>query len=104
MNKFKRKLLYRQIAKQANTPWLHVSLAAMLHQGGLVGEAMAACKVLCRSNDGADVLPVFDPTGTMMMWTGQRDPKGTSQLWIAPFSFAEHRPSAVPAGAYGRGS
>ena len=54
--------------------------------------------------DGADVLPVFDPTGTMMMWTGQRDPKGTSQLWIAPFSFAEHRPSAVPAGAYGRGS
>jgi Tol biopolymer transport system component len=53
--------------------------------------------------DGADVLPVFDPTGTMMMWTGQRDPKGTSQLWIAPFSFAEHRPSAVPAGAYGRG-
>ena len=53
--------------------------------------------------DGADVLPAFDATGKWMMWTGQRDPTSTSQLWIAPFSFPEHRPSAVPAGAYGRG-
>ena len=53
--------------------------------------------------DGADVLPVFDSTGTMMMWTGQRDPGKTSQLWIAPFKMPEYRPSATPSGAYGRG-
>ena len=53
--------------------------------------------------EGADVLPVFDATGKWMMWTGQRDPTSTSQLWIAPFNFPEHRPSAIPAGAYGRG-
>ena len=52
---------------------------------------------------GADVLPAFDPTGTRMMWTSQQDPSGTSQLWIADFTFPEHRPSARPGGAYGRG-
>ena len=52
---------------------------------------------------GADVLPAFDPTGTRMMWTSQQDPSGTSQLWIADFALPEHRPSARPGGAYGRG-
>ena len=54
--------------------------------------------------DGADVLPVFDSTGRLMMWTGQRDAGRTSQLWIAPFLMPEYRPSATPSGAYGRGS
>lgn len=40
---------------------------------------------------GADVLPVFNSDGTMMMWTAQRGPMATgeqkpsSQLWIAKF-------------------
>lgn len=44
------------------------------------------------SADGADVLPVFDATGTWMMWTGQRGPRAegeqrpSSQLWAARFN------------------
>ena len=34
---------------------------------------------------GADVLPVFDSTGTLMMWTSQMGEDGSSQLWVAPF-------------------
>ena len=30
-----------------------------------------------------DVLPVFSPDGTNLMWTSTRTPDGTSQLWIA---------------------
>jgi Tol biopolymer transport system component len=32
---------------------------------------------------GADILPVFSPDGTKLMWTSTRTPDGTSQLWIA---------------------
>jgi len=35
--------------------------------------------------DGADVLPAFDATGRLMMWTSQRASDRTSQLWIADF-------------------
>ncbi|MHC5002460.1 MAG: TolB family protein [Planctomycetota bacterium] len=35
--------------------------------------------------EGADVLPVFNRDGSIMMWTAQRDPSGTSQLWAADF-------------------
>lgn len=45
--------------------------------------------------EGADVLPVFDSEGKRMMWTSQRDPSGTSQLWIADFTMSELPPSAV---------
>ncbi|MBI1346938.1 biopolymer transporter Tol [bacterium] len=31
----------------------------------------------------ADVLPVFSPDGTKLMWTSTRGADGTSQLWIA---------------------
>lgn len=31
----------------------------------------------------ADVLPVFSPDGTKLMWTSSRTADGTSQLWIA---------------------
>lgn len=31
----------------------------------------------------ANVLPVFSPDGTKLMWTSTRTPDGTSQLWIA---------------------
>jgi Tol biopolymer transport system component len=31
----------------------------------------------------ADVLPVFSPDGTKLMWTSSRTEDGTSQLWIA---------------------
>jgi Tol biopolymer transport system component len=31
----------------------------------------------------ADVLPVFSPDGTKLMWTSTRTPDGTSQLWLA---------------------
>ena len=45
--------------------------------------------------NGADILPVFSPDGTYMMWTGQRGPLGegdekpTSQLWIARFDASD---------------
>lgn len=35
--------------------------------------------------DGADVLPAFDSSGRIMMWTSQRAPDRSSQLWIADF-------------------
>ncbi len=35
--------------------------------------------------DGADVLPAFDSTGRIMMWTSQRSPERSSQLWIGDF-------------------
>lgn len=35
--------------------------------------------------EGADVLPAFDSTGSIMMWTSQRAPDRSSQLWIADF-------------------
>ncbi|HET6422306.1 MAG TPA: biopolymer transporter Tol [Planctomycetaceae bacterium] len=38
----------------------------------------------------ANVLPVFSPDGTKMMWTSTRTPDGTSQLWIADW-----KPSAA---------
>ena len=34
---------------------------------------------------GADVLPVFNSDGSIMMWTSQRGETGTSQLWLSPF-------------------
>ena len=34
-------------------------------------------------SDKADVLPVFSPDGTKLMWTSTRGEDGTSQLWIA---------------------
>ncbi|MFO0830113.1 MAG: hypothetical protein U0572_18370 [Phycisphaerales bacterium] len=33
--------------------------------------------------DGADVLPVFSHDGKWMMWTAQRGPDKSSQLWVA---------------------
>jgi hypothetical protein len=35
--------------------------------------------------EGFDGLPVFNASGTHMMWTAQRDEGGTSQLWLAKF-------------------
>lgn len=36
----------------------------------------------------ADVLPVFSPDGRKMMWTSNRTPDGTSQLWIGDWKRA----------------
>jgi TolB protein len=38
---------------------------------------------------GADVLPVFSPDGTKLMWTASRDEGHSSQLWIADFKLPE---------------
>lgn len=35
---------------------------------------------------GADVLPVFDPSGKRLMWTSSRGPNRSSQLWLADFT------------------
>ncbi len=37
----------------------------------------------------ADVLPVFSPDGSMLMWTSNRTADGSSQLWIADFHLPE---------------
>ncbi|MBL9141294.1 MAG: PD40 domain-containing protein [Phycisphaerae bacterium] len=38
---------------------------------------------------GADVLPVFSHNGKVMMWTCQRGPEKSSQIWIADFNLVE---------------
>ncbi len=40
---------------------------------------------------GADVLPVFSPDGTKLMWTSTRDGRPPSQLYIADFVAPESR-------------
>lgn len=51
--------------------------------------AVAAQRARITHADGADVLPVFSPDGSLMMWTSQRGDKAagedrpSSQLWIA---------------------
>ena len=34
---------------------------------------------------GADVLPVFTPDGTKVMWTSTRSPDHSSQIFLADF-------------------
>lgn len=40
-------------------------------------------------NSGADILPVFSPDGTQLMWTSTRAKSRTSQLFIANFKLPE---------------
>jgi Tol biopolymer transport system component len=43
-------------------------------------------KVRITYHESADVLPVFSPDGTKLMWTSTRSPDGSSQLFIADFT------------------
>jgi Tol biopolymer transport system component len=43
-------------------------------------------KVRLTHAPSADVLPVFSPDGTKLMWTSTRTPDGSSQLWMADFT------------------
>jgi Tol biopolymer transport system component len=43
-------------------------------------------KVRVTHAPGADVLPVFSPDGTKLMWTSTRDGRQPAQLWIADFT------------------
>lgn len=43
-------------------------------------------------HEAADVLPVFSPDGTKLMWTSTRTEDGSSQLWIADWLPGERRP------------
>jgi Tol biopolymer transport system component len=36
-------------------------------------------------NPGQDVLPVFSPDGTKVMWTSSRDGNAGTQLYVADF-------------------
>ena len=38
-------------------------------------------------DSAADVLPVFSPDGKQLMWTSTRGEDGTSQLWIADWTY-----------------
>jgi TolB protein len=40
-------------------------------------------------HEKADVLPVFSPDGTQLMWTSSRTEDGSSQLWMAEWLGAE---------------
>ena len=42
-------------------------------------------------SEKADVLPVFSPDGTKLMWTSTRGEDGTSQLWIADWLRGQER-------------
>jgi len=42
----------------------------------------------------ADVLPVFSPDGTRLMWTSTRTEGGSSQLWIADWLRAKSKPAS----------
>jgi Tol biopolymer transport system component len=44
-----------------------------------------AKKVRITHAPGADVLPVFSPDGTKLMWTSTRDGGRPAQLYIADF-------------------
>jgi Tol biopolymer transport system component len=43
-------------------------------------------KVRLTYHESADVLPVFSPDGTKVMWTSTRSPDGSSQLFMADFT------------------
>ncbi len=53
-------------------------------------------KVRVTSHDRFDGLGVFSADGRWMMWTAQRSPEGSSQLWIARFDAGPILGSAVP--------
>lgn len=59
---------------------------------GESGDGAAAARTRVTQAAGADVLPVFDPSGTRMMWTSQRGEGRSSQLWIAEL-VVPYRPS-----------
>ncbi|MEX0791566.1 MAG: biopolymer transporter Tol, partial [Pirellulaceae bacterium] len=40
-------------------------------------------------SSSADVLPVFSPDGTQLMWTSTRSEDGSSQLFISDFQLPE---------------
>lgn len=42
------------------------------------------------NHEKADVLPVFSPDGTKLMWTSNRSPDETSQLWIGDWRGLVH--------------
>ena len=55
------------------------------------GETFVGGKVTrITDHPSADVLPVFSPDGTKLMWTSNRGKGGTSQLWIGDFQLPEH--------------
>lgn len=58
--------------------WMQVSMDATSFSGGPVKRITY--------HEKADVLPVFSPDGTKLMWTSNRTEEGTSQLWIADFT------------------
>lgn len=64
--------------------------AAAGHPEGTIPVELSRARVT--HADGADVLPVFNPQGNLMMWTCQRGPttqgeqKPSSQVWVAKFN------------------
>lgn len=49
------------------------------------GRLAAGAVTRVTDHPAADVLPVFSPDGTKLMWTSNRAPDGSSQLFIADF-------------------
>ena len=50
---------------------------------------MAAAVMTLSLRGAFDGLPVFSPNGKWMMWTSQRGPTGTSQVFLADFKLPE---------------
>lgn len=53
------------------------------------GQFTGGRPVRITDHPSADVLPVFSPDGKKLMWTSNRGPQGTSQLWITDFTIPE---------------
>ncbi len=63
----------------ANAPF-HLFTMEIEHEPGLLKGGLIT---QITHSTAQDVLPVFSPDGTKLMWTSTRTPDGTSQLWIA---------------------
>jgi len=61
----------------------------VMELGEKEGKPVAGKVTQITDNPAADVLPVFSPDGTKLMWTSTRGEDGTSQLWIADWKFGE---------------
>jgi Tol biopolymer transport system component len=85
-------------AMVAWAPYYHPSGEYLIYSSNQLGHANfelflidtqgAHAPVRVTNTDGADILPVFSPSGDQLAWSTTRTPDGTSQLHIADWNHA----------------